>query len=183
MDAVLNSFLLVFVGEMGDKTQLLALILAARYRKPWTILAGILVATLFNHALATWVGTFAAAHVDPKYLKYGLAFMFFAFSIWVLFPDKEEDVQTTGRFGAFMTTVVVFFLAEMGDKTQLATIALGARYSSIALVTFGSTIGMLASNALAIFLGDRFLKRVPMKWVRIAACFLFAAFGFVILAI
>lgn len=180
MDALLNSFILVFVGEMGDKTQLLALILTARYKKPWTILAGVTVATLLNHALASWAGGYVASYISPMILKWSLAIIFFIFAAWILIPDKEGELKTSSR-GAFVTTVIAFFLAEMGDKTQLATVALGARYASTTLVTLGTTAGMIASNALAVFLGDKILKRIPMKWVRIFACFLFAVFGVVIL--
>lgn len=165
---------------MGDKTQLLALVLAARYKKPWTILAGVLVATVLNHALASWAGVWVASLMEPRTLKWVLAFIFFAFSAWILIPDKEGEFKQNGRFGPFITTVIVFFIAEMGDKTQLATIALGARYSDAWLVTMGSTFGMLASNALAIFLGERLLRKIPMKWVRIFAAVLFAAFGLLI---
>ncbi|MBX3022648.1 MAG: TMEM165/GDT1 family protein [Bdellovibrionales bacterium] len=181
MDALINSFLLVFAGEMGDKTQLLALVLTARFRKPWVILAGVFVATLLNHALASWAGGLAASFVDPEVLKWTLAGLFFAFAVWLLIPDKEEELKTVSKYGAFLTTVIAFFLAEMGDKTQLATIALGARYSNTAIVTLGTTLGMLASNALAIFLGDRLLKRIPMKWIRGFASLLFVAFGIAIL--
>ncbi len=181
MEILINCFVLVFAGEMGDKTQLLALVLAARFRKPWTILLGILFATLLNHALAAWGGGLIAAYMGPEYLRWGLATLFFLFAAWILIPDKEEEFKETGRFGAFMTTVVAFFIAEMGDKTQLATVALGARYSSLALVTLGTTLGMLASNALAIFLGERLLRRVPMHWIRRAASFLFVLFGLLIL--
>lgn len=181
MDALLNSFFLVFISEMGDKTQLLALVLMARYKKPWTILAGVLVATILNHALASWVGGFLAAFVAPDTLKWILAFVFFAFAAWILIPDKEGEVKSSGRLGAFMTTTIAFFFAEMGDKTQLATVALAAKFNSVTLVTIGSTLGMMGSNALAIFLGERLLKRIPMHWVRIFACVLFAAFGVLIL--
>lgn len=181
MDALVNSFLLVFAGEMGDKTQLLSLLLVARYRQPWIILAGVFVATLLNHALASWVGGFAAAQVSPSTLQWSLAILFFAFAIWILIPDKEGEFKESSPYGAFLTTVVAFFIAEMGDKTQLATVALGAKYSNIYLVTLGTTLGMMASNALAIFLGEKLLKRVPMSWVRGFASFLFAAFGLIIL--
>ena len=181
MEAVLNSFLLVFIGEMGDKTQLLTLVLVARYRKPWTIFAGVFIATVLNHALASWLGVFVAGFFERQTLIYILAATFIAFAIWILFPDKEEALKETGHFGAFATTVVTFFLAEMGDKTQLATIALAANYSNVWLVTIGSTMGMMASNALAISLGSKLLARVPMKWVRIAASLLFVAFGVAVL--
>ncbi len=173
--------MLVFVGEMGDKTQLLSLILAARYKRPWTILAGVTLATLLNHGLASWVGGVAARMVDPHILKWSLALTFFAFAVWLLIPDKEGEIKTGRRYGAFLTTVIAFFIAEMGDKTQLATIALGARYSSPLVVTLGTTLGMIASNALAIFLGDKLLAKIPMRWVRVFACLLFVLFGLAIL--
>ncbi len=181
MEALINSFLLVFVGEMGDKTQLLSLILAARYKKPWTILAGVTLATLLNHALASWAGGFVAGLISPVVLKWSLAFLFFAFAFWLLIPDKEGEIKTGSRYGAFLTTVIAFFIAEMGDKTQLATIALGARYSDALIVTLGTTLGMIASNALAIFLGPKLMAKIPMRWVRIFACVLFVLFGVAIL--
>lgn len=165
---------------MGDKTQLLALVLAARFKKPWTILAGVFVATVLNHALASWAGVWIASWLPPEKLKWVLAFIFFAFAAWILVPDKDGELKKESRFGAFVTTVIVFFLAEMGDKTQLATIALGARYADAWMVTTGSTFGMLASNALAIFLGERLLRRIPMQWIRVAAALIFAAFGLLI---
>ena len=181
MEALINSFLLVFAGEMGDKTQLLALVLTARYRKPWTILLGVFVATVLNHALASWAGEWVGSLVSPSTLKWILAGTFFVFAIWLLIPDKEGEVSGEGRFGPFLTTVIAFFIAEMGDKTQLATVALGARYANIWLVTLGTTAGMMASNALAIFLGEKLLKKIPMNWVRMFACVLFILFGIAIL--
>ncbi len=181
MEALINSFLLVFAGEMGDKTQLLALILAARFKKPWTILAGVFVATVLNHALASWAGGFVAEQLSRETLKWALALVFFAFAAWILVPDKEEEAGVGSRYGVFLTTVVAFFLAEMGDKTQLATVALGARYTNVLTVTLGTTLGMLASNALAIFLGEKLLKRIPMKWIRVFTSLLFALFGAMIL--
>jgi putative Ca2+/H+ antiporter (TMEM165/GDT1 family) len=182
LDAVINSFLLVFASEMGDKTQLLALILASRFRKPWTILAGVLVATLLNHTLAAWAGGWLSSLVSHGTLRWTLAVTFFAFAVWILIPDKEGELKESGRFGAFLTTVIAFFLAEMGDKTQLATVALGAKYASVGLVTMGTTAGMLASNALAVFLGESLLSRIPMKWIRIGASILFLGFGIWILS-
>ncbi len=177
MDALINSFFLVFASEMGDKTQLLALILTARFKKPWTILLGVFIATLLNHALAAYAGGWVSSLMSPNTLKWMLAIIFFAFAAWILIPDKEEELKNESKYGALVTTIVAFFIAEMGDKTQLATIALGARYADTMLVTIGTTIGMMGSNALAIFLGDRLLKKIPMKWVRIFACMLFIAFG------
>lgn len=181
METLINSFFLVFASEMGDKTQLLALLLTARYRKPWVILLGVFIATVLNHALATWAGGWLATQMGPTTLKWFLAVVFFAFAIWILIPDKEEELKNEGRWGALVTTIVAFFIAEMGDKTQLATIALGARYSSLTLVTLGTTLGMMGSNALAIFLGDKMLKRIPMKYVRMLASALFVVFGVLIL--
>ena len=181
VQAILNSFLLVFISEMGDKTQLLSLVLTARYKKPWLILAGVFVATVLNHGLAAWIGGAAASLVSPETLKWVLALTFFAFAAWILIPDEEGELKSGNRFGVFVTTVVAFFIAEMGDKTQLATVALGAKYPSLWAVTFGTTLGMLASNALAIFLGDRLLQKIPMQSVRIFACALFVIFGIAIL--
>lgn len=181
MEAIINSFFLVFISEMGDKTQLLALVLATRFQKPWAIMAGIFVATILNHALATWLGAQASLFFSTETLKWVLAIIFFIFAIWILIPDKDSEVEEKHRYGAFVTTTILFFLAEMGDKTQLATVALGARYTSLWLVTLGTTLGMLASNALAIFLGKRLLDLIPMKWIRILASILFALFGLIIL--
>jgi putative Ca2+/H+ antiporter (TMEM165/GDT1 family) len=177
MNTIINSFLLILASEMGDKTQIVALILATRFRKPWTVMAGIFVATLLNHAMASYVGAFMMTWVDPKTLKWVLAVIFFIFAAWILVPDKEEEVKEHGRWGAFLTTVVAFFLAEMGDKTQLATVALGAKYGSPVLVTIGTTAGMLVADALAIFFGDALTQKIPMKWVRIFASGLFVLFG------
>lgn len=166
---------------MGDKTQLLALVLSARFKRPWIVIAGIFVATILNHALASWSGGLIASFVSRETLNWILALTFFAFAIWILFPDKADDEKPKGRFGAFLTTVITFFLAEMGDKTQLATVALGARYMNTALVTLGTTLGMMASNALAVFAGESLLRRIPMKWIRIFASLSFAIFGVAIL--
>lgn len=166
---------------MGDKTQLLALLLTARFRKPWTILLGVFIATVLNHALAAWAGAWAASFFSDHALKWILVTTFTVFAGWILIPDKEEELKTSSHLGALLTTVVAFFFAEMGDKTQLATIALGARYADILTVTVGTTIGMMGSNALAIFLGDRLLRRLPMKWIRIAASLLFLVFAFAII--
>ncbi len=177
MEAIINSSLLVFISEMGDKTQLLSLVLVARYKKPWVILFGVLIATLANHALAAWAGAYVASLISDTTMKWALAAIFFAFAGWILIPDKEGELKSGSHFGVFVTTVIAFFIAEMGDKTQLATVALGAKYASILYVTIGSTIGMLGSNALAIFLGEKLLVRIPMNQVRIAASVLFALFG------
>lgn len=181
MDALINSFLIVFFSEMGDKTQLLALLLVAKYGRPWTILAGVFFATLLNHAFASWLGGWAATFFEPEILRWAVAGIFFAFGLWLLIPDKSEDIKQSSKYGPFLTTLVVFFLAEMGDKTQLATVALGAKYSSVLIVTVGSTLGMMASNALAVFLGEKVLSYIPMKWIRVIACILFMVFGAAVL--
>lgn len=176
-EPILSSFALVAASEMGDKTQLLAFSLAARFKKPWPILAGIFVATLLNHSLAATVGVWASAQIMPKTMALILGLLFIGFGIWTLKPDTLEESKNEHRFGAFLTTTVLFFIAEMGDKTQMATIALGARYSSAFAVTFGTTLGMMATDGLAVFLGDRIAHRVQMKWVRWFAASLFFVFG------
>ena len=177
MQAIIESFLLVAIAEMGDKTQLLALILATRYRAPWTILAGITVATVFNHALAAMAGQWLTTIIPPDILKIFLSATFVVFGIWILIPDKEDDTQEPSRFGPFLTTVIVFFLAEMGDKTQLATVGLAINSANAFLVTIGSTLGLLAANIPAIWFGEKFLHAIPLKYVRIFACALFIAFA------
>lgn len=181
MDAILNSFFLVFISEMGDKTQLLALVLTVRYKKPWIIMAGVFVATLLNHALASWGGVWISHQVSHQMMSYILAAIFIIFAGWILIPDKEEELSESSKYGAFVTTTIAFFLAEMGDKTQLATVALGAKYSSVWLVTIGTTLGMIASNALAVFFGDKLLAKIPMKYIRIVASVMFLIFGVAIL--
>ncbi|MBX2988018.1 MAG: TMEM165/GDT1 family protein [Bdellovibrionaceae bacterium] len=178
MDALINSTLLVFVSEMGDKTQLLALMLACCFPgRGWAIMGGIFVATLLNHALASGLGNWLALVIPAQVMTWILAATFFGFAVWVLIPDKDGTGGLPLQKGAFLTTAITFFIAEMGDKTQLATVALGAKYSDFAMVTLGSTLGMMASNGLAVAFGPRLMKRLPMKWVRIAASLLFVAFG------
>jgi len=177
LETVVTSFLLVAASEMGDKTQLLALTLASRYRRPWVVMAGILVATLANHTLAAGVGAWVSAHVPPRVMAGVLAATFIGFGLWTLVPDTLDEDARPDPYGPFLTTTVLFFLAEMADKTQLATIALAARFHSVALVTAGTTLGMLASDGLAVFLGDRLAARVPMKVLRGVAAGLFFAFG------
>jgi putative Ca2+/H+ antiporter (TMEM165/GDT1 family) len=177
MEIIFKSFLLVTATEMGDKTQLLAFMLATRFKKPWPILAGILAATLLNHLLAASLGQLIAHAINPVYLKWILGIVFIAFGAWVLIPDKGEDGKTEERFGPFLTTLITFFLAEMGDKTQLSTVALAAQFHSTFLVTVGSTLGMIAADGPAVFFGDKMAEKIPMKWVRAFACFLFIAFG------
>lgn len=177
MEAIFNSFLLVFVSEMGDKTQLLALILAARFRKPWPIMAGIFVATILNHALASYLGSFVTYYISKEILKWILALTFIGFGLWILVPDKDEEFKDKHKWGPFLTTTVAFFFAEMGDKTQLATVALGAKFAAPLLVTAGTTLGMLGADGLAVFFGDKLTKRISMRWIHRAASALFIFFG------
>lgn len=177
MEAIINSTILVFISEMGDKTQLLALVLAARFKKPWPILCGIFIATILNHFLASYLGAFITQYFSPTTLKITLGVTFIGFGVWILVPDKDEGLSENYKWGAFITTLIAFFLAEMGDKTQLATVALGARYNSAAAVTFGSTLGMMLANAPAVFFGKWFTDRIPLKWVRRVASVLFLGFG------
>jgi putative Ca2+/H+ antiporter (TMEM165/GDT1 family) len=177
LETIGSSFLLVAASEMGDKTQLLAFSLAARYRRPWTVMGGILLATVLNHALAASAGSWIAAQVPPRVMAAILGATFIAFGLWTLRPDTLEEGRGPERFGPFVTTVVLFFLAEMGDKTQLATVALAARFGSVVLVTVGTTLGMLAADGLAVFAGERLAARIPMAWLRRGAAALFLLFG------
>lgn len=181
MTSILNSFLLVFISEMGDKTQLLALVLAAKFRKPWPIMAGILFATILNHALASWAGAMITDFIRPDILKYILAATFVGFGIWILVPDKEEDLKNNYQWGPFLTTLVTFFIAEMGDKTQLATVALGAKFEAPMAVTFGTTLGMLGADGLAVLFGHKFTEKIPMSLIHKIASALFILFGIGIL--
>jgi Ca2+/H+ antiporter, TMEM165/GDT1 family len=176
-ETIASSFTLVAVSEMGDKTQLLAFSLAGRYRRPWTVMAGILVATVANHGLASTLGAWISMHVPPRVMAAVLAATFVGFGLWTLRPDTLDEEGKPPRFGPFVTTVVLFFLAEMGDKTQLATVALAARFGSAVLVTVGTTLGMLASDGLAVFLGEKFAAKVQGRWLRIVAACLFFLFG------
>lgn len=175
--AILYSFLIVALSEMGDKTQLLAFALATRFKKPWPIMAGILVATILNHALASAAGAWVSHFFRPDVLSYALGVSFVAFGFWTLKPDTFDASPEKEKYGPFLTTTVLFFLAEMGDKTQLATLALGAQYSSPVQVTLGTTAGMLAADGLAVFLGEELTKIVPLRWIRRIAAGLFFAFG------
>lgn len=178
MDAFLHSTLLVALSEIGDKTQILALILAARYRKSIPIIWGIFIATLANHALAAWAGHFISGLGFTDYLPWLVAVAFIGLGLWILIPDKVEDDETPKRdFGPFFTTLITFFLAEMGDKTQIATVMLGAKYDALFAVIIGTTFGMMIANVPAVLFGDKLLSRIPMKWVRYAASVLFIGFG------
>ena len=180
MDSWLTAFgtstVLVAVAEIGDKTQLLSFALAARYRKPWTIVAAILVATLANHALAGSVGVLIAQWLKPSTAALIAGLGFIAFCIWALFPDKLDEAPKK-HGGVFMTTLVAFFIAEMGDKTQLATIALGARFASIYAVVLGTTFGMMLANVPAVLIGHRLAEKLPLHLMRWAAAALFFLTG------
>lgn len=178
MEALTTSTAVVALAEIGDKTQLLAILLATRFKRPWPIVFGILTATIANHFLAALVGAEAASYLDGRWFRYVIAASFIGMGLWTLVPDKlDEAEQPAPRFGAFLTTIISFFLVEMGDKTQLATIALGARFHDVAAVAAGTTIGMMLANVPAVFLGNELIKRVPLKLVRMIAAFLFVAIG------
>jgi putative Ca2+/H+ antiporter (TMEM165/GDT1 family) len=178
MDALFTSTAVVTLAEIGDKTQLLAIVLATRFRAPVPIILGILVATLANHFLAALVGAGVANLLDGNWFRYLVAASFVAMGVWTLIPDKLDEVDDKpARFGAFVTTLVAFFLVEMGDKTQLATVALGARFDNIFMVTAGTTIGMMLANVPAVFLGHELIERVPLNIVRIIAALLFLMIG------
>ena len=178
MEAFLTSSLLVAVAEIGDKTQLLAIVLATRFRKPVPIILGILAATLANHALAAFAGQFAAGLLDGQWFRIAVAASFIVMGLWTLIPDKlDEDEQPRARGGVFLTTLVAFFLVEMGDKTQLATVALGARFDNLVAVTAGTTLGMMIANVPAVLLGNALVRRISLKAVRIVAAGSFVAVG------
>jgi putative Ca2+/H+ antiporter (TMEM165/GDT1 family) len=178
MEAFFVSAAVVAIAEIGDKTQLLALMLAARYRKPVPIILGIFCATLANHALAAWVGAEVAAWIGADAMRWVLAVTFIVMAGWCLIPDKADDgPQAARQAGAFLATMVAFFLVEIGDKTQIATVALAARFNALLAVTAGTTVGMLLANVPVVLFGDAIAKRVPLKWVRAAAALLFLLLG------
>ena len=178
-EAFLVSTGLVALAEIGDKTQLLSLVLAARYRKPWPIVLGIFAATLLNHAFAAALGTWISTAIGPEWMGRIAGISFLLMAAWILFPDKLDDagvVEKAGH-GVFFTTATLFFLAEMGDKTQVATIVLGARYASLVAVVLGTTLGMLLANVPVVFFGDAIAKRVPVVSVRRVTAVAFALLG------
>ena len=187
MEALLVSTGVVALAEMGDKTQLLAFILAARFKKPLPIILGILVATVVNHGLAGALGGWITSAVSPEILRWVLGLSFIAMAIWTMIPDKiEEETNIAVKFGVFGATLITFFLAEMGDKTQIATVAMAAHYSAPAIdahfmtllmVVIGTTLGMLIANVPAVFIGDKLADRIPMKLVHTIAACIFAVLG------
>jgi putative Ca2+/H+ antiporter (TMEM165/GDT1 family) len=180
MEAFFVSTALVAVAEIGDKTQLLALMLAARYRKPWPIVLGILCATLANHALAAWLGAIVAAWIGADAMRWILGATFIVMAGWCLIPDKADDgPQAAKQAGAFLATLVAFFIVEIGDKTQIATVALAARFNSLVAVTAGTTAGMMLANVPVVLFGDAIARRLPLTIVRTVAAALFVILGLV----
>lgn len=178
MEALLVSTSIVALAEIGDKTQLLAFILAAKFRKPVPIILGILAATLANHAFAGALGSWLTTVMPPQTLRWVLGISFIGMALWTLIPDKfEESDAKLAPLGVFGTTLVAFFLAEMGDKTQVATIALAAQYQSLVAVVLGTTLGMMIANVPAVLLGDRIAHRMPVRLVHIIAALIFAVLG------
>jgi putative Ca2+/H+ antiporter (TMEM165/GDT1 family) len=179
MEAFLISTGIVALAEMGDKTQLLSLVLAARFKKPWPILAGILVATVANHALAGAVGAWVTTMLGPDVLRWVLGLSFIAMAAWMLVPDKldEDDASAKPRLGVFATTLIAFFLAEMGDKTQVATVVLAAQFNAYYAVVAGTTLGMMLANAPVVWFGERVMRKVPVRAVHVVSALVFAALG------
>lgn len=179
MESLVISTGVVALAEIGDKTQLLAFILAARFKKPVPIIAGILCATLVNHGLAGALGAWITATISPEILRWILGASFLGMALWTLVPDKieEEESRVAHRFGVFGATLITFFLAEMGDKTQIATVALAAHYASPVLVVIGTTLGMLVADVPAVFIGEKLAARIPMKLVHSIAAAIFAVLG------
>lgn len=178
MQAFLISLGAVALAEVGDKTQLLSLVLAAKYRKPWPICLGVLVATLASHAIAAGIGAWLSSWLTPDVQRWLIGGSFILVAIWALFPDKTDDEATTrGGRGVFVATIIAFFLAEMGDRTQIATAILAAQYHPLWEVIAGTTTGMLVANVPVVFLGARFAAKLPLRAARICASALFAALG------
>lgn len=179
MEALLVSTGVVALAEIGDKTQLLAFILAARFKKPLPIILGILLATIVNHSLAGAVGAWITHVLSPEVLRWILGASFIGMAIWTLIPDKidDEDTRIAHQFGVFGTTLITFFLAEMGDKTQIATVAMAVHYAAPVLVVIGTTLGMLIADVPAVFVGDKLADRIPVQWVHRAAALVFAVLG------
>jgi putative Ca2+/H+ antiporter (TMEM165/GDT1 family) len=182
LEAFLISTGIVSLAEMGDKTQLLSLLLAARFKRPWPIILGILIATLLNHAGAGALGTWVTEWLGPGVMRWILGLGFIAMAGWMLIPDKlDDDENPRGHFGVFGTTVVAFFLAEMGDKTQIATVALAAQFDALAAVVAGTTLGMMVANVPAVLLGERATRKLPIAAIHRVAAAVFALLGLAVL--
>lgn len=180
MEAFLSSTFGVFIAEIGDKTQLLTLFLAARFAQKNAVIAGIFAATLLNHLVSAWLGVWLAASVSPVLVKWIVGLSFIAVGLWLLKSDKDDDGDNGGRwlkYGAFAATLVLFFLAEIGDKTQIATVLLAARYNDLAWVVSGSVLGLMLANVPVAYLGEKIMAKVPAAAVRRAACLLFCLLG------
>jgi putative Ca2+/H+ antiporter (TMEM165/GDT1 family) len=177
LEPLLVSTAIVAVAEMGDKTQLLSFVLSAKLKRPVPIVLGILVATLANHFLAGWIGAWLATLASPAVLRWTIAASFVVFGLWTLKPDELEEDRKLPGTGVFLTTLIAFFLVEMGDKTQLATVALAARYPSLWLVVAGTTLGMMIANVPAVWIGETLAHRVNMRWMRWIAAALFVLLG------
>jgi putative Ca2+/H+ antiporter (TMEM165/GDT1 family) len=183
LEALFVSTGVVALAEVGDKTQLLALLLATKYRRPWPIVLGILVATLANHAFASVVGAWLVEVIGTHALRWVLGLSFIAMAVWTLIPDSAPDSGAAkARHGVFLTTLLAFFIVEMGDKTQVATVALAAQFHSIVLVVIGTTLGMMLANVPVVFAGDALIRRVPLDVVRIVTALSFLALGVYVLA-
>jgi putative Ca2+/H+ antiporter (TMEM165/GDT1 family) len=183
MEAFFVSITTISIAEIGDRTQLLSLVLAARYRRPWPIIAGILCATLANHAAAGFVGVWFGSLLKPRMLDIAVGISMIAMALWTLKPDKlDESTGSTGAMGAFLATLTSFFIAEIGDKTQIATLALAAAYPSLLAVVAGTTAGMMIANVPVVFLGKAFASRLPLKAIHTGAAILFAVLGTIFLA-
>jgi len=179
VDAFLTSTVTVAIAEIGDKTQLLSLLLAARYHHKWSIIAGIFCATLLNHFASAWFGQWIMTVIPAHIGTYIVAGCFILVGMWALFPDKLEDHGTSavGKYGAFMAALILFFVAEIGDKTQVATVVLAAQYNNVIAVTLGTTLGMMLANVPVVLLGERIMKVFPLSWARYAAAMIFITLG------
>ncbi|MEX2249733.1 MAG: TMEM165/GDT1 family protein [Parvibaculum sp.] len=185
MEAFLVSLGVVAIAEMGDKTQFLALLLAARFRAPVAVIAGIFIATILNHALAAWVGTLIADWLTPQVLAWGLGISFIVMGLWALIPDKPPEKDETllpARYGPFLATTIAFFLVEMGDKTQAATAALAAHYETLLAVALGTTLGMMVANVPVVLIGEAAARHLPLHLLRLAAAGIFIVLGLVAIA-
>lgn len=181
MHALMTSVVVVALAEVGDKTQLLAILLASRFRKPWPIIGGIFLATIGNHIVAAWAGSAIAGILRGFWFQLAIVVSFFVMAAWILIPDKADTLDTRSGRGPFITTLISFFLVEIGDKTQVATIALGARYETVLWVTLGTTLGMMLANVPAVWFGERVTRVVPVRYIRWISAVIFFSLGAVAL--